>query len=174
MIPEIDLKSLIAQDKGALEQLRLGAEEAGFLTVVNTGLTADDVRRAIAAYRAFFRLPEEEKARVDMARTGANRGWGASRSEQVDPEANPDYKQVFDCGYELPEGDPLRGSGLGYILPRIGMAIAFARWGPISSAARSTSTSRRRAWSHGTGTATCSRAGATASCPGRTKFWTNG
>jgi isopenicillin N synthase-like dioxygenase len=44
-----------------------------------------------------------EKAQVDMARTGASRGWGGARSEQVDPDANPDYKQVFDCGFEAPE-----------------------------------------------------------------------
>lgn len=119
MIPEIDLKAVIAQDARALAQLRVGAEETGFLTVANTEVTAADVRRAIAAYRGFFRLPETEKAQVDMARTGANRGWGASRSEQVDPEANPDYKQVFDCGFELPEGDPLRHSGLGVYAPNL-------------------------------------------------------
>ena len=42
-----------------------------------------------------------------MAKTGSNRGWGAAASEQVDPDANPDFKQVFDCGLTLPAGDPL-------------------------------------------------------------------
>ena len=46
---------------------------------------------------------------VDMARTGANRGWGGSRSERVDPVANPDYKEVFDCGVPLDADDPLAG-----------------------------------------------------------------
>lgn len=119
MIPEVDLEAVMAQDLSALAQLRAGAEETGFLTVVNTELTAADVRRVIAVYRDFFHLPETEKAQVDMARTGANRGWGAPRSEQVDPKANPDYKQVFDCGYELPETDPLRQPGLGVYAPNL-------------------------------------------------------
>jgi isopenicillin N synthase-like dioxygenase len=42
-----------------------------------------------------------------MSRTGSNRGWGAPHSERVNPNANPDYKQVFDCGYELPPNDSL-------------------------------------------------------------------
>ncbi len=119
MIPEVDLEAVMAQDLSALAQLRHGAEEIGFLRVVNTELTAADVRRVIGVYRDFFHLPASEKAEVDMTRTGANRGWGAPRSEQVDPKANPDYKQVFDCGYELPETDPLRQSGLGVYAPNL-------------------------------------------------------
>lgn len=117
MIPDIDLAALDALDETALRDLRRGAEDVGFLTVSNTGISRGEVERVIAAYRAFFHLPEAAKRDVDMARTGANRGWGAPRSEQVDPRANPDYKQVFDCGYELPEGDPLRLSGLGVYAP---------------------------------------------------------
>ena len=44
-------------------------------------------------------MPGSEKKRVSMAKTGSNRGWGASGSEQVDPNANPDYKEVFDSGF---------------------------------------------------------------------------
>ncbi len=117
MIPEIDLQALIAREPGSLAALRRGVEETGFVTVTNTELTASDVRRVLGVYREFFRLPDSRKAEVDMARTGANRGWGASRSEQVDPAANPDYKQVFDCGFELPEEDPLRRSGLSVYAP---------------------------------------------------------
>jgi len=119
MIPEIDLQAVIRKDPEMLDALRAGAEEIGFLTVKNTVLSPAEVARVIAVYRAFFRLPEREKAAVDMARTGSNRGWGASGSEQVDPDANPDYKQVFDCGFELPEGDPLRESGLGVYAPNL-------------------------------------------------------
>jgi len=119
MIPEIDLEAVMAQDPSALAHLRSGAEEIGFMTVVNTELKEADVRRVIGAYRDFFHLAEAEKAQVDMARTGANRGWGAPRSEQVDPKANPDYKQVFDCGFELPPTDPLCQSGLGVYAPNL-------------------------------------------------------
>ncbi len=119
MIPEIDLSAVLNNDEKTIARLREGAEDIGFLTVTNTELSRADVERVIAVYRDFFRLPESAKSLVDMAKTGSNRGWGASGSEQVDPEANPDYKQVFDCGFELPEGDPLRQSGLGVYAPNL-------------------------------------------------------
>ena len=106
-IPRIDAAALLAGEPGARAAARLGATDVGFLTVYNTPITAQQVRDVIAAYAAFFALPAAKKAQIDMAKTGSNRGWGAPGSEQVDPDANPDYKQVFDCGLELPQGDPL-------------------------------------------------------------------
>lgn len=107
MIPSLDMSRLLAGDPQEIEALRQGAQEIGFLVIRNSALSPEDVAEALAAYRAFFHLPETEKRKVDMAATGSNRGWGAPRSEQVDPAANPDYKEVFDCGFQLPEGDPL-------------------------------------------------------------------
>ncbi|MBF9041838.1 isopenicillin N synthase family oxygenase [Rhodobacterales bacterium HKCCE4037] len=106
MIPHIDAQALAAREPNALAATRHGAEEAGFLTLHNTALSAADVEAAIAAYRAFFKGPRAVKEAVNMNVTGSNRGWGGPGSEQVDPEANPDYKEVFDCGVELPAGDP--------------------------------------------------------------------
>ena len=106
MIPRLDAAAIAAGEAETLAALAEAAQGVGFLTVHNTGLDESRVREVLAAYTAFFALPEREKAAVDMARTGSNRGWGASGSEQVDPAANADYKQVFDCGFELPAGDP--------------------------------------------------------------------
>ncbi|CUH80417.1 isopenicillin N synthase family dioxygenase [Tropicibacter naphthalenivorans] len=105
MIPRLDVQKIAARDPQTLAELRQGAEQSGFLTVYNTAITPARMRFVIAAYRAFFDLPEAQKAKVDMARTGSNRGWGAPQSEQVDPDANPDYKQVFDCGFQVPGSD---------------------------------------------------------------------
>ncbi|MGR3572269.1 isopenicillin N synthase family dioxygenase [Brevirhabdus sp.] len=100
-----------------MAQIRLAAEEVGFLTVSDTPIGAERVREVLACYRAFFRLPETEKARIDMAATGSNRGWGAPRGERVDPTANPDYKEVFDSGLELSADDPVARLDLGYYAP---------------------------------------------------------
>ncbi|MGP6085344.1 isopenicillin N synthase family dioxygenase [Antarctobacter jejuensis] len=113
MIPKLDAAKIAARDPETLAELRRGAEEIGFLIVGNTAISAARMRFVLAAYRAFFDLPEAEKRRVDMAATGSNRGWGAPQSEQVDPEANPDYKQVFDSGFEDPE------SGLSVYAPNL-------------------------------------------------------
>lgn len=93
-------------DPETMAKLQDAATGTGFFTVHSTGISAERMQVVLACYRAFFRLPETEKSRIDMARTGANRGWGAAGSEQVDPKANPDYKQFFDSGFPLPTGDP--------------------------------------------------------------------
>jgi isopenicillin N synthase-like dioxygenase len=101
----LDAQKLAGRDAATLQALNEGARGAGFLTVYNTALTSARMQLVIAAYRACFDLPEAQKRAGDMAVTGANRGWGGPRSEQVDPSANPDYKQVFDSGYEKPGSD---------------------------------------------------------------------
>ena len=106
MIPSLDMQKILANAPDEIARLRAGARDVGFLIIGNTGLDAD-VQRVIAAYRGFFHQSQEVKAQVDMARTGSNRGWGAPHSEQVDPMANPDYKEVFDSGFELPPGHDL-------------------------------------------------------------------
>ncbi len=107
MIPHIDAEALAARSPEALAATSQGALESGFLTLHNTELSAQDVTAALDAYRAFFKGDAANKASVGMGATGSNRGWGAPGSEQVDPMANADYKEVFDCGVDLPAGDPL-------------------------------------------------------------------
>ncbi|SFE35458.1 Isopenicillin N synthase [Sulfitobacter brevis] len=106
MIPRIDLAALEARDPDALATMAVAAREIGFATIYNTSITPVRMELVLAIYRAFFKLPEDLKASSNMAVTGSNRGWGAPGSEQVDPQANPDYKQVFDSGVSLAEGDP--------------------------------------------------------------------
>ncbi len=112
-LPRIDAAILRDQThperSRVLEEIRRAATETGFMTVGNTTIGAAEIADLIETYRAFFKQSAAQKATVDMAKTGANRGWGAPLSEQVDPEANPDYKEVFDCGFELPPGDPEAG-----------------------------------------------------------------
>lgn len=107
MIPRLDAGLLAAGDGSSLSSLGDAATGVGFATVHNTALTAARVTEVIETYRAFFHLREAQKRPLDMARTGSNRGWGAPESEQVDPDAYPDYKQFFDIGFELPADHPL-------------------------------------------------------------------
>lgn len=106
MIPRLDARALASNDPETIAQMREAATVTGFATVYGTGISADRVLEVLDLYRRFFQLPQADKAKIDMARTGSNRGWGASGSEQVDPDANPDYKQYFDCGFTLPDSDP--------------------------------------------------------------------
>ncbi|PUB19104.1 isopenicillin N synthase family dioxygenase [Yoonia sediminilitoris] len=107
-VPRIDAAALLAGDAAAVAKVATAATGVGFMTVYNTPFTAARMEELPEAYRAFFALPPSEKAAYDMAATGSNLGWGAPGSERVDPDANPDYKQVFDCGLELTPDNPLR------------------------------------------------------------------
>jgi isopenicillin N synthase-like dioxygenase len=105
MIPRIDAELLLAWDSDVLAQVRDAARDVGFFTLHNTPIPTSDIAEVFEAYAAFFARPVAEKDAVNMARTQSNRGWGAGGSEQVDPDANPDYKQVFDCGFEMAGSD---------------------------------------------------------------------
>lgn len=119
MIPRIDAAKLLAGDAEARALALDAATGVGFMTVYNTPLSGAYVRDVIAAYAAFFHLPAAQKAAFDMAVTGSNRGWGAAGAEQVDPDANPDYKQVFDCGLTLAQDDPIADQNLSFYAPNL-------------------------------------------------------
>lgn len=110
-IPDISAKALMDSEHKdhsiTLEKVASAVDNIGFITVSDTNISSDDVLVLLAIYRQFFLSSEENKSAVDMSLTGSNRGWGRAGAEQVDPEANADYKQVFDCGPELGDDDPL-------------------------------------------------------------------
>lgn len=112
MIPRIDASAMTRGDQATLDAMAQAATGTGFLLVHNTALTPERVKAALIAYRSFFKRSDAEKRAVDMSLTGANRGWGAEGSEQVNPEANPDFKQFFDCGYQVPEDHPHAGKAV--------------------------------------------------------------
>ena len=98
----LDLKR---QDPAALRLLKAAAKEVGFLILYNRGIRRQDVLPLLDVYKAFFKGPDAEKQAVNMALTGANRGWRAPGAEQVCADANPDFKEVFDCGIALADSD---------------------------------------------------------------------
>ncbi|ASJ70896.1 isopenicillin N synthase family dioxygenase [Granulosicoccus antarcticus] len=110
-IPQLDARCLFDSEhpdyQASLAQVRFAAQQVGFMTLTNTSMSSDDVLQVLDMYRRFFKLPADTKAACDMAKTGSNRGWGAPYAEQVDPDANPDFKEVFDSGLELSVDDPL-------------------------------------------------------------------
>jgi isopenicillin N synthase-like dioxygenase len=119
MIPRIDAAKLLAGEADAMALAAEAATGVGFMTVYNTPLTGPMVQSVIDAYAAFFHLPAAAKSGYDMSVTGSNRGWGAGGAAQVDPDANPDYKQVFDCGFTLVEDDPIADANLSFYAPNL-------------------------------------------------------
>ena len=111
IIPIIDAKHLFNRSSAgysaAQEKLGQALEISGFMVLRNTAITPEVVADIISAYQTFFEQPVEYKRKVDMSQSFSNRGWGHPGAERVSPLSNPDYKEFFDRGIELPAGDPL-------------------------------------------------------------------
>ena len=76
MIPRIDAARFLAGEMAEVAAVRAAAADVGFMTIYNTPLSDGPVQDVLAAYAGFFVLPEADKRAIDMAQTGANRGWG--------------------------------------------------------------------------------------------------
>jgi len=105
----IDISALFADDSEARARTAAAIGEAaardGFFYVTGHGLAADTVSRLEAQSRAFFALPEAEKARIEMARAGkAWRGWFPLGGELTSGLA--DQKEGIYFGDELRADDP--------------------------------------------------------------------
>jgi isopenicillin N synthase-like dioxygenase len=115
-LPVIDLTPLRAGTDAAAvadvaAEVDAACREIGFFCVTGHGVPAELVERLEAVSRQFFSLPEEEKARIGMARGGrAWRGWfpvGAELTSGV-----PDVKEGLYLGQELGPDDPRVRAGV--------------------------------------------------------------
>ena len=105
----IDIAPLFGEDAPARAKVAAAigaaASRDGFFYVSGHGLGADTVARLEAEARAFFALPEAEKARIEMARAGkAWRGWFPLGGELTSGLA--DQKEGIYFGDELGADDP--------------------------------------------------------------------
>jgi isopenicillin N synthase-like dioxygenase len=101
-IPKIDYEIISNQQNlsfnDELKKFNFAISHYGFLLLKNTPIDKKIKENILKTYKAFFDLPFEKKNKVNMALTSSNRGWGAPHGEQVNPDYNPDYKEIFDSG----------------------------------------------------------------------------
>jgi isopenicillin N synthase-like dioxygenase len=78
-------------------------EQIGFLTVVGHGVPPREIEQPVAAARAFFDLPAEEKARLTL--TGAGAGYsplqGESLAATLGQAAPADRKESLNVGSDF-------------------------------------------------------------------------
>lgn len=112
-LPVVDVGPLVAaepaRDEAAVDAVARRIDTAcrrdGFFAVVGHGLDPGLLPALDAAARAFFARPEEEKARIAMARGGrAWRGWFPVEGELT--SGVPDLKEGLYFGDELAADDP--------------------------------------------------------------------
>jgi isopenicillin N synthase-like dioxygenase len=107
-----------AQRRATADAIGEAARTDGFFYVRGHDVEAEAISRLDRAARAFFALPEPEKAEIAMARGGpAWRGWFPLGGELT--SGTPDQKEGIYFGEELPgdddrvrEGWPMHGANL--------------------------------------------------------------
>jgi isopenicillin N synthase-like dioxygenase len=121
-LPIIDMAPLFDDDARARDrvagQIARACEDDGFFYVVGHGVAASTLSGLEREARAFFALPERDKAAIAMALGGAAwRGWFPFRGELT--SGRPDDKEGLYFGEELGGDDdrvragwPLHGANL--------------------------------------------------------------
>ena len=108
-LPVIDISPLFgtgsAARADAAAAIGAAAERDGFFYVTGHGLADDTIERLDVEARAFFVLPQAEKAEIEMARAGlAWRGWFPLGGELT--SGLPDQKEGVYFGDDLGPDDP--------------------------------------------------------------------
>lgn len=105
-IPVIDMAPLrggdVAQARQAAMALRRASEEVGFFYVEDHGVPGTVVDAALAASRAFFELPLEQK--LEVAINKSHHGFIRVGEAKMYDGANIDLKESFIWGFEPPPG----------------------------------------------------------------------
>ena len=106
-IPVVDVSGLgaasPAQRRLAAATLGRACRDVGFFYVGGHGVERSVVDGVFAAAREVFALPAADKRALSIQ---ANRGYVGLGAERLDERAQPDQKEAFNVGLELPPDDP--------------------------------------------------------------------
>ncbi|KAB8214635.1 hypothetical protein BDV33DRAFT_228146 [Aspergillus novoparasiticus] len=92
-VPVISLKDFTSRKEVITEQLVKGAETAGFFSLVDHGITVEEINNQFALSRAFFALPAEVKGKIPHQIDTYN-GW--EYKSQIRPSTGvADQKESF-------------------------------------------------------------------------------
>ncbi|MFT3923029.1 MAG: 2-oxoglutarate and iron-dependent oxygenase domain-containing protein [Myxococcales bacterium] len=108
--PVLDLHGAAEGSHSAALAAELGAalREFGFVGVIGHSVSMELRARAYAATNAFFALPEAQKGAYHQAGRGGERGYTPFRVETAKDQTDPDLKEFWHVGRELPEHELAR------------------------------------------------------------------
>ncbi|KAL4783764.1 hypothetical protein BJX76DRAFT_348322 [Aspergillus varians] len=111
VIPAISLRDYEGRREEITQQLVDAAETAGFLTLVDHGITVEEINTQFALSKAFFDLPRDVKAQIPHNLI-TNNGW--EYYSQIRPSTGlPDQKESFwlQRNSEWPSDENVPGFG---------------------------------------------------------------
>ncbi len=106
VVPVIDISPFLAGDPAGMEsvarEIAHACEHTGFFQIIGHGVDLDFIQSVYDVSRAFFDLPESEKAKVSQPSPDQVRGWSAVGKEglsySLGEEAPGDLKEKMDMG----------------------------------------------------------------------------
>ncbi len=109
-VPTVNLEQLTSADEQhdrAVETIGSGLTEFGFIVIEGHGVEPETIRAVHDVARAFFALPEPIKMLHSGVEGGA-RGYTAFGVEHARDHDQPDLKEFWQIGQELPDDHPYR------------------------------------------------------------------
>lgn len=113
-IPVVDFRDFTAGgDRRArfIQAIGSGLERTGFVAVTHHGIDTDLLESAYQASRTVFALPDPVKQRYETPEDGRQRGYTSFGVEHAKDKPQPDLKEFWHIGRELPADHPLTTSG---------------------------------------------------------------
>ncbi|MDX1711553.1 MAG: 2-oxoglutarate and iron-dependent oxygenase domain-containing protein [Rhodovibrionaceae bacterium] len=123
MLPIIDLSRFVnaspVERQAIADDLGAACESMGFFYVANHGVSQDVIEGALAASKAFFARPREEKLRYER-RKGRYRGYiPISDFTETAADRPPVRYEAFLVGREIPAHDPAVSASEGMLVPNV-------------------------------------------------------
>lgn len=96
-----------ADRDGFVADLGRACRDTGFFLIAGHDIPGRSISDVFERADAFFALPDEDKARLDIRGNPHNRGWAAEGSEALDDTSGVmDRKEAFNIGFDLAPDDP--------------------------------------------------------------------
>jgi isopenicillin N synthase-like dioxygenase len=111
-IPSVDLADFLSGDTTRkmqfVQQLGKAYEDVGFVAVKNHTLSDQLSEELYADVKKFFSLPEETKAKYEIAGLAGQRGYTSFGKEHAKGRSEGDLKEFWHFGQYVEDNDPIQ------------------------------------------------------------------
>ena len=87
-------------------EIRQACLKNGFFYLRNAGVSPEAMRDILDAAKMFFALPVADRQAISKEQSPAGRGYEIMSGQRLEATAQPDLKEGFVMGTDLPETDP--------------------------------------------------------------------